>query len=202
MPGQLYVVSGPSGVGKSTIIRLLRDMIKDLQYSVSYTSRKPRVNEVEGVDYHFVDRDTFIRKTEDGEFVEWAEVYHDFYGTAFSSLRVQLNQGLDVIMDLDVQGARNIKKHFKDSVLSYLLPPSVEALEERLQKRATDDEKVINARIAKASGDIKSCVFYDYIIINDDLKRSVAQMHSIVIASRCRKTHVLPKVRKIFGLSL
>jgi guanylate kinase len=200
MSGQLYVISGPSGVGKSTIIRLLRDRIKHLGYSISYTSRKPRKNEVDGVDYHFVERDTFIRKIEDGEFVEWAEVYRDFYGTAFFGLRAQLNRGLDVIMDVDIQGAKNIKEHFKESVQSYILPPSMEVLKKRLRKRATDDEKVMNERIEKASEDIKTCVFYDYIIINDDLNKSVAQMESIITATRCRKSHVLPRVQELFGL--
>ena len=113
MSGQIYVISGPSGVGKSTIIRLLREKVTDLGYSISHTSRKPRGNEVNGVDYHFVDRETFSRMIDDGDLVEWAEVYNDFYGTSFSGLRSQIDMGLDVVMDLDSRGAKNIRKQLK-----------------------------------------------------------------------------------------
>ena len=114
MHAQLYVISGPSGVGKSTIIKKIMKKVKGLGYSVSHTSRLPRSKEVDGVHYHFVERETFRRMIDEGAFVEWAQVYHDFKGTSHRSLKAQMDQGLDVVMDLDVQGAENIKKHFEE----------------------------------------------------------------------------------------
>ena len=198
MSGQLYVISGPSGVGKSKIIQLLRQIVTGLEYSISHTSRRPRGKEVNGVDYHFVDRETFTEMIDVGAFAEWAEVYHDYYGTSSSSLSTQLNRGGDVILDLDGQGGKNIKENFKKSILIYILPPSLEALEKRLRERATDDEKVINMRIEKASKDLKDCALYDYIVINDDLDKAVGEVQSIIQSERCRKSHMLPVVEKIF----
>jgi guanylate kinase len=119
MTGKLFVFSAPSGAGKSTIVNALRKSIADLGYSISHTSRRPRGAEKDGIDYHFVDRKTFSRMIKEGAFVEWAEVYDEFYGTSFSSLNEQTALGTDVVLDLDIQGARNIRKHFKDSVLTY-----------------------------------------------------------------------------------
>jgi guanylate kinase len=200
MPGQLYVISGPSGVGKSAIIKELRQRVSDLGYSISHTTRKPRSNEANGVNYHFVDRKTFRKMIGDGAFVEWAEIYNDIYGTSFSGLRNQIDQGLDVLMDLDSQGAKNIKEHFKDSVLVYVLPPSLEVLEKRLRERATDDEKVINTRFEKALKELKDCVWYPYLVINDDLNNAVGAMESIIMSERCRNSRMLTKVKEMLGL--
>lgn len=200
MPGQLYVISGPSGVGKSAIIKELRQRVSDLGYSISHTTRKPRSNEANGVNYHFVDRMTFRKMIGDGAFVEWAEIYNDIYGTSFSGLRNQIDQGLDVLMDLDSQGAKNIKEHFKDSVLVYVLPPSLEVLEKRLRERATDDEKVINTRFEKALKELKDCVWYPYLVINDDLNNAMGAVESIIMSERCRNPRMLPKVKEMLGL--
>ncbi len=200
MVGQLYVISGPSGVGKSAIIKELRQRVSDLGYSISHTTRKPRSNEANGVNYHFVDRMTFRKMIGDGGFVEWAEIYNEIYGTSFSGLRNQIDQGLDVLMDLDSQGAKNIKEHFKDSVLVYVLPPSLEVLEKRLRERATDDEKVINTRFEKALKELKDCVWYPYLIINDDLNRAVGAVESIITSERCSNARMLPKVKEMLGL--
>ena len=171
-----------------------------LGYSISHTSRRPRNNEVNGNDYHFVDRETFNRMIDDGAFVEWAEVYSDLYGTSFSRLREQTARGSDVVMDLDSQGARNIKQHFKESILIYILPPSFEVLENRLRERATEDEKVVNTRIKKAYKELKDCTGYDYIIFNHDLHQTVEQVKSIIISERCRNSRQLPMVEKIFSI--
>ena len=120
--------------------------------------------------------------------MEWAEVYHDLYGTSLSSLRSQTDQGLDVVMDLDSQGAKNIKGSFEDSVLIYILPPSLQVLEERLRGRASDDEAEIKARLDKARKEIESCGDYDYIIFNEDLKRTVDEVTAIIVSSRCHKS--------------
>ncbi len=198
--GRIFVVSGPSGSGKSTLIREVRQKVPDLGYSVSHTSRPPRGKEENGVEYHFVSRENFQKMIDSGEFVEWAEVYQDLYGTSVASLRSQITAGRDVIMDIDVQGARNIKDHFKDAILIYVLPPSMEVLEKRLRERRTDDEKTIRTRLTKAGMEIKNCVSYDYLLFNDQLDQAVEELKSILIAERCRKSVRLAKAQTLFNL--
>ncbi len=198
--GRIFVVSGPSGSGKSTLIREVRQKVPGLGYSISHTSRPPRGQEKNGVEYHFVSKENFQKMIDNGEFVEWAEVYQDLYGTSVSSLRSQVTVGLDVIMDIDVQGAKNIKDHFKDAILIYVLPPSPEILEKRLRERGTDDEKAIRTRLKKAGKEIKNCVSYDYLLFNDQLDQAVEELKSILIAERCRKSVRLPKAQTLFNL--
>jgi guanylate kinase len=202
MPGKLFVISGPSGAGKSTIVRALRERVEGLGYSISHTSRKRRSTEKDGMDYHFVDNKTFEEMIEEGAFVEWAKVYDDYYGTSFASLNSQTDLGIDVALDLDAQGAKNIKSCFEDSVSVYVLPPSLEILEKRLRNRATDRESVIEARMKKAVGEIKKAGQYDYIIINDDLKNAVREMESLVRSERCRTARQAPRLRKLFGIDI
>jgi guanylate kinase len=200
MAGQLYVISGPSGVGKSTIIHLLMKDLPGLGYSISHTSRRPRDKEVDGVDYHFVDRETFKKMIQKGDFVEWAEVYHDWYGTSFLSLRSQVEKGVDVMMDVDIQGAKNIRSHFEQSVLIYVMPPSLELLEKRLRDRATDDEAAIRTRFEKALREMKACLSYDYIVINKDLPEAVENLKSIVISDRCRTSRQMSRVKQMINV--
>jgi guanylate kinase len=200
MRGRIYVFSGPSGVGKSTIIRELRKRVKDLGYSVSQTSRRPRSMEADGVDYHFVDKGTFSRMIEEDAFVEWAKVYADLYGTSYSSLDNQISQGLDVLLDIDSQGAKNIKGRFEDSTLIYILPPSLEILEKRLRDRAADSDETIDVRIKKALDEIRDCAWYDYIIINEVLDKAVGDAESIIVSDRCRNSRAFPKVKEVFGI--
>lgn len=202
MSGQLYVISGPSGVGKSTIVQQLRNGVKDLAYSISYTSRKPRQKEVDGVNYHFVDRETFEKMIQEKAFVEWAEVYDALYGTSLDVIQNQRSQGLDVVLDMDSQGAANIKKHFEESTLIYILPPSLEILDERLRGRGTDAEEVIRARFEKAIREIEQCVDYDYIIFNEEIDRAVEELTCIILSDRARKSRRLPTVEKIFDMPL
>jgi len=197
MSGQLYILSGPSGAGKSTIIRLIIERVKGLGYSVSHTSRAPRSDEVNGVDYHFVDKESFTRMIKENAFVEWANVYQDLYGTSLSELNNLMDKNLDVILDLDSQGAKNVKEHFKESVLIYILPPSIEALEKRLRERAMDNEDVIDSRSKKVYNEIKECVWYDYIIVNDDIENAIGKAESIIISDRCRNARMLSKINEI-----
>jgi guanylate kinase len=201
MHSQLYVISGPSGVGKSTIINQIIKRVKGLGYSISHTSRPPRGKEVDGVHYHFVERKYFRRMIENEAFVEWATVYDDFYGTSYASLKDRMDQGLDVVMDLDILGAENVKKHFKDAILIYVLPPSLEELEKRLRGRATDDKIVIGERLKKVYAELKACVNYDYIVFNKDLKTVVHEVESIITSVRCLKSKQLPLAEKIFRIS-
>lgn len=201
MSGNLFVISAPSGAGKSTIIKALKERIEGLGYSISHTSRKPRGNENDGIDYHFLKKETFRSMIDAGAFVEWAQVYDDLYGTSFSSLDEQTASGLDVLLDLDTQGAKNIKKHFKNSVLIYVLPPSLDVLEKRLMARGTDDETVIKSRMKKTSNEIKQCVWYDYIIVNDDLEKAIKEAQAIILSVRCRIDQQAPIVKEMFDVS-
>jgi len=199
--GQLFVFSAPSGAGKSTIVEHLRKTVPSIGYSISHTSRAPRGSEKDGVHYHFVDRNTFNRMAESGAFVEWAEVYENLYGTSFSSIDEQISKGIDVLLDLDHQGAKNIKKHYPESVLIYVLPPSLKILEKRLRGRGTDDEQVMKLRIKKALNDIKNVLWYDYVIINDDLETAIQDARAIIISERNRTSRQKQKIKDLFGIS-
>jgi guanylate kinase len=200
MPGQIYVFSGPSGVGKSTLIRAVKQRIEGLEYSISHTSRSPRGQEKNGVDYYFVEREAFRRMIDQGEFAEWAEVYNDYYGTSFSSLKGPIGKGVDVIMDVDVQGAENIRRIVKESVLIFVLPPSLQVLEKRLKDRGTDDGEALKKRIERASKEIGNCAWYDYLIFNDILDEAVREASSIIIAERCKRSRRMAKAQEIFEL--
>ncbi len=192
----LFVISGPSGVGKNTIIRAVMQKVDGLSYSVSHTTRKPRNGEINGRDYYFVDEKTFKKMIEDGLFVEWAKVYSDYYGTSFSSIREKLAEGKDVILDLDVQGGMNIRKHFKNSSLIFVIPPSIEELKRRLRKRGTEDE-IIEKRLSNIEFELKMAERYDYIVINDSLERAIKEMEAIIIAERCKTAKRLELVRSL-----
>ena len=154
-----------------------------------------------GQDYHFVDRAVFEKMAGEGAFVEWAEVYGDLYGTSFESLRSQLDQGNDVILDIDTQGAGNIKVHFKESLLIFVLPPSLEELERRLSHRATEHDEAIRKRIDRAEKEIQNCHWYDYLVINDDLNHAIREIESIIIAEGCRTSQRLPMIKHTFKLN-
>jgi len=200
MSGQLFVISAPSGAGKSTILMAVTKRITGLGYSISHTTRKPRGDERNGVDYHFVDDETFTEMIDEDAFVEWARVYDNFYGTSSSGLQDLTASGLDIFMDVDIQGGRNIKDRFPDSVLIFLLPPSLEELERRLRERGTDNEPVIRARMERAADDIKNCQWYDYIIVNDKLEKAIAETQSIIISKRCVTARQLSEVKRLFDL--
>ncbi|MBC8176779.1 MAG: guanylate kinase [Desulfobacteraceae bacterium] len=200
MSGQLFIISAPSGAGKSTILTAVGKRVSGLGYSISHTTRKPRGDERNGVDYHFVDDRTFTKMINEGAFVEWAKVYDNFYGTSSSNLQDQTSSGLDVLMDVDIQGGQNIKDRFPDSVLIFLLPPSLEELERRLRERGTDNEPVIRARMESAADDIKNCVWYDYIIVNDKLEKAIDEAQSIIVSKRCATARQLPESKKLFDI--
>lgn len=199
LQGQIYVISGPSGTGKSTVIGLLRKKVTDLGYSISHTTRKPRDGEVDGIHYHFVDQESFEKMISEGGFVEWAGVHQAYYGTSHSALEEQVSLGQDVLMDIDVQGARNMKAHYQDCILIFLLPPSPEVLERRLRERKTETEEVIVARLKKAREEIRNCAWYDFIIFNDHLEKALEETESIILSDRCRKYRQLARVEKEFG---
>ncbi len=181
----LFVISGPSGVGKNTIISAVMQRVEGLAYSISHTTRKPRNGEINGRDYHFVDEKIFKKMIENGDFVEWARVYSDYYGTSFSGIKKKLAEGKDVILDLDVQGGMNIRKHFKNSTLIFVLPPSIEELKKRLSKRETPDE-IIEKRLSNIEFELKMAEKYDYIVLNDILEKAIRETEAIILSERCK----------------
>lgn len=187
--GIIFVISAPSGTGKTTICEGLLKTLDDLKMSVSHTTRKPRTGEKTGVDYHFVDEQTFHKMIENDEFVEWAEVYGNFYGTSKRAINDILNSGHDVLLDIDIQGAKNIKRIYPESVLIFILPPSIYELEQRLINRK-EDRAVIRKRLSKAVDEISQYELYDYIVINDNLERAIKEILSIITAERLKTARI------------
>ncbi len=202
MNGQLFVFSAPSGTGKSTIIKALRGRISSTSYSVSYTTRPPRGDEKDGVDYFFVDEAEFKDMISRGEMVEWALVYGCYYGTSAAKLRSWTASGLDVLLDVDTEGAFNIKTVFPESVLIFILPPSFEELERRLVERGTDDPKVVRSRMAEARSIIYKCIRYDYLVVNDDLAEAINSAEAIINACRCRTARALRPIEERFRIGI
>lgn len=184
--GILVVISAPSGAGKLTLINKVRETEHRLMTTVSATTRAPRAGEADGKDYHFLDRATFEARIAAGDFVEWAEVHGNLYGTLASELDRCLNSDHDVILELDVQGMRNLRARRTDLVTVFLMPPSLEELERRLRFRGTDDDDVIALRLRNAHDEMAARHAFDYIIVNDDLDRAAGDMAAILRAERCR----------------
>ena len=182
--GLLVVISSPSGAGKTTLCKRLMQEVPNLKFSVSYTTRSPRAGEKNGVDYVFVDGDTFQRMVDAGEFAEWAEVHGNRYGTPRSAVKEALEGGRDVLFDIDWQGGRQLKAQFEqDSVLIWILPPSLDVLEERLRRRATDDPEVIERRLRMAKLELQNYATYHYVVVNEDLERAYGDVRSIYVAA-------------------
>ncbi len=184
--GIIFIISSPSGGGKTTICRELLKQLPELGYSISMTSRSPRLGEKEGKDYFFISKEEFDEKISKGEFVEWAQVHGYHYGTPRPFLEEVLRSDRDIILDIDVQGALQIKKEYKTSCLIFLLPPSLETLASRLRKRKTDDKKEIEKRLGKAQEEITFLKEYDYAIVNQELSQAVEEAKAIITAERCR----------------
>ncbi len=184
--GSLLVVSAPSGAGKTTLVRLLLEQDPQVRLSVSYTTRAPRPGEVEGSAYHFVDVPTFLSMRDHGEFLEWAEVHGNFYGTSRSWLEARMAEGQDVLLEIDWQGARQVRSLFSEAVGIFILPPSIAELERRLRGRGQDSEEVIARRVAAAVGEMEHVGEFDFVIINNDLHLALEELRAAVKASRLR----------------
>lgn len=198
--GLIFVVSAPSGAGKTSLCKKVVEVLPDLHHSISYTTRPPRVNERDGIDYHFVSEETFVNMVEKDEFVEWAMVHGNRYGTAEASLKRYEAEGIDVILDIDVQGAGQIRQKLERGVHIFVLPPFPEELEKRLRGRGTDGDEVIKARLLNAREEIGRIVNYDYILVNDLFADAVDKLKSIISAERCRRESVLPKIKEDWGI--
>lgn len=184
--GFLVVLSGPSGVGKNTLLNAVLPKVEGLRYSVSATTRPPRPGEVNGRDYFFLTDEEFDQMVERGELLEWAEFVGRRYGTPRRYIEECLEQGQTVILDIDIQGAAQIRARMPEAVLVFLLPPSLEELRRRIYGRATDSEQAILERLSWAQHELAAVTDYDYVIVNDDLERASDQLRAIIIAERCR----------------
>jgi guanylate kinase len=181
------VISAPSGSGKTTLVRQLVAEVEGVEFSVSYTTRAARPSEKNGVDYHFVSEEEFRAKAENNEFLEWAQVHEKLYGTGRAETEAVLGRGLDMVLDIDVQGAGQVKQAKPDAVLIFILPPSFEVLEQRLRDRRQDEGADIERRLAVARREVSQYKNYDYAVVNDEIDRSAGLLRSIVLAERARR---------------
>ena len=184
--GSLYIISAPSGAGKTSLVKALLESTRQVMVSVSHTTRPMRPGEIDGKDYHFTDVDTFRRMIADNAFLEYAEVFGNFYGTSRSSILDQMGHGIDVILEIDWQGAQQVRKKMPEATSIFVLPPSLEALETRLRGRNTDSDEVIARRLAEAVSDMGHYQEFDYLVINDDFDTALEQLRAILLARRQR----------------
>lgn len=197
--GNLFIISAPSGAGKSTLINALLKQHADMQLSVSHTTRSPRPGESNGVQYHFTDVPAFKQLIEQQQFIEWAEVFGNYYGTSKAALADKLAQGIDVFLDIDWQGARQIKQQLPFVITIFILPPSVEALEQRLNQRGQDSAEVIAGRMAKARDEISHAGEYDYWVVNDDLELALQQFSGIILTQRLKQSKQALRQQKLIS---
>lgn len=184
--GKLIVISGPSGAGKSTVVFKAIEGKNNVCFSTSVTTRKPRPGEVDGKEYFFVDLDRFREMVENDELLEHAEYVANSYGTPRSYVEQKLSDGMDVILDIEVQGARQVNEKMPDAVKVFIIPPSMDELKRRLESRGTDTARAIEARLIRARQEYKEADFYDYIIVNDDADKAAGELSAIMTAERCR----------------
>jgi guanylate kinase len=193
----VFIISAPSGSGKSTLVaRLFRD-VEGLRFSVSFTTREPRGAEKDGVDYCFISRKEFEERLEKDEFLEYASVFGNYYGTHVSALDHAIEDGKDLVLDIDVQGAAQLKRKLPEAVTIFVLAPSRQILEQRLRSRSEDPDAVIVRRLNDAASEIRNYDRYDYVVINDDLEKSAKTLEAIVMAERVRRTRIEEQLRPI-----
>lgn len=185
--GLVFIISAPSGTGKTTLVRKVMEEIPSLHFSVSYTTRPPRANEREGVDYHFVSPEVFREMIDKNLFLEWAEVLGHYYGTAWVDVETLKREGRDVILDIDTQGAKKAKERLGHAILIFLLPPSLETLRERLLNRGLDSKETIEFRLAHAKQDLEEAHWYHHLIMNDSIEEAVERLKAIIIHERNKK---------------
>ncbi len=184
MSGQLFIVAAPSGAGKTALVRLLLENDPDIRVSISSTTRAARPGEEDGREYHFVDVPRFLEMVSHGEFIEWAEVHGNYYGTSKRWIESEMAAGHDVLLEIDWQGAQQVKKAFPDAIGVFIMPPSLDALQERLAGRGTDSAEIIARRLAAARDEMRHVNEFNYVIINDDLQKALDDLLAVVNASR------------------
>lgn len=191
--GLLVVLSGPSGVGKGTVCRALRTRPSALQYSISVTTREPRQGEIDGTHYFFKKKQEFEKMIENGDLLEWAEYVGNYYGTPLDYVEKTLNEGKDVLLEIEVQGALQVKKNFPEGVFIFLAPPSMEELEDRITGRGTETEELIKNRMNAARAEMERMENYDYVVVNDEVERACETIEHIVYAEHCRVSRLINK---------
>lgn len=194
---QIFVVSAPSGVGKTTLVQSVLSERPGLKFSVSCTTRLPRPGEIDGLSYHFLSREEFLRDIPDGRFVEWAEVHGEYYGTDRDQLERWLSEEHDVLLDIDVQGARRIRCAYPAARTIFILPPSLEVLAERLRNRGTESPEQLTVRLAAAHREMQEAPWYDFIIVNDVLEEAIADLKGTLRACRCATSVQSPRWRPL-----
>jgi guanylate kinase len=197
--GDVFVISAPSGSGKTTICRCLLERVENLKLSISYTTRPNKPGEENGKDYWFTDDDSFDKMVERKEFLEFASVYGKRYGTLRDSVRSIVSQGIDAVLEIDVQGGRKVKESLPESVLVGIFPPDCESLEHRLSERGRDSRKEMETRLKSAGGEMEELLSYDYLVVNDDLEKAVTRVECIVRAYRLRRDRVRGRMEKILS---
>ena len=177
--GHLFIISAPSGAGKTTLVKAVLQQFRDMLYSISYTTRNPRAEERDGIDYHFISKQDFKKGIHKGRWAEWAEVYGNYYGTSAEFIEKSLSSGCDILLDIDVQGTLQILKHYPDSVTIFILPPSMNALRKRLEMRGSDSQAVIEKRLLNAKKEMTQKKMYRHIIVNDVLSEAIKELSAI-----------------------
>ena len=202
MSGHLFIVSAPSGAGKTTLVRLLLEKDPGIRVSISSTTRPPRTGENDGREYHFVDVQYFLEMVSRGDFLEWAEVHGNYYGTSRHWIEAEMSAGRDVPLEIDWQGAQQVRKAFPAAIGIFILPPSLEELKSRLSGRGTDSAETIARRIAAARDEMRHVDEFDYVIINDDLQQALGNLRSIVSATRLQYTTQRKRHSSLFATLL
>lgn len=197
--GMLIVVSGPSGVGKGTLCNILLSRVENLFMSISATTRPPRAGEIDGVNYVFMSHESFEDKIAKGQFLEWAKVYNNYYGTPKETVSKKLSEGKDVILEIDIQGAAQVKNNCPEGIFIFISPPSIDELKKRIIKRGSDTEDSIELRMECAREEMEASLGYDYIVLNDDLDKAALMLQSIVLAERCKVSRNRNKLQAIKG---
>lgn len=197
--GSLFVVAAPSGAGKSTLVNALLAQEPAIKLSISTTTRQPRPGEQHGREYFFDSADSFVKRAAEGEFLEWAEVHGNYYGTSRVTVEEHMKAGTDILLEIDWQGARQVKALFPTAAFIFILPPSIAALEERLHKRGTDEPHIITKRLLAAGGEIAHAPEFDYVIINENFNVALEEMRSIVRATRCRFAQQMARNASLFA---
>lgn len=201
-PGSVFIVAAPSGGGKTSLVKTLLSSLEDIEVSVSHTTRPMRPGEKDGVDYFFVSQQQFLDMVDDNAFVEYAQVFGHYYGTSVAQINARLAAGIDVILDIDWQGAQQIRRIFPDAVSIFIVPPSLTVLEQRLQSRGQDNESVIAERMQAARDEMSHFSEFEYLIVNDAFERAALDLQSIVRANRMKLARQSAKIGKLLSFLL
>ncbi len=200
--GSLFIIAAPSGGGKTSLVKKLIQDMSQIEVSISHTTREVRSGERDGIDYFFINKAQFLEMAGTGAFVEHAQVFNNFYGTSFKQIEQRLQSGIDIVLDIDWQGAQQIKERFSDAVGVFVIPPSLETLKTRLQTRQRDNEEIIHERMLRAQDELSHFPEFDYLIVNDDFEKAASELQAIVTAHRLRIARQAQQQRKLLSFLL